>query len=338
MRFLTLFSLLFFTLLLAENKYYFTDEQSLKSHYFTKISPAFYKVKLQTFYTKENYKIAYKVFPVKKSKATVVISSGRTEGMVKYQELIYDFNQNGYSVYILDHRGQGYSQRLLEETQIGHIRDFENYVRDLKYFVDKVVPKERPRVLLAHSMGGTIASLYVEQYGRDFDALVLSSPMHQPAMLLDSLSPMICSIIQKHSKNFENYMIGMKSYDDTEHTFKNNRYTHSQVRYDIMRDAYEREPLTKIGGASVGWVAEACKWSKISVDNADKIKIPTLLLQAQKDKIVTSKAQREFCDNAGKYCQLEVIEGAAHEIFIEKDEQRNLALRKVVDFLAKTLH
>ncbi|MBN2815758.1 MAG: alpha/beta hydrolase [Campylobacterales bacterium] len=320
------------------NSYKLTSEAELKENYLTTISPYFYQHKIHYFYTKESLKIAYKIFEVKDAKASIVISSGRTEGMVKYQELIYDLNNNGYSVYILDHRGQGYSQRLLDDLQIGHVNDFFNYVRDLKYFVDKVVPQNQKKVLLAHSMGGAIASLYLESYPRDFDALVLSSPMHQPSLLGNTFSGALCRFIENRTNDLQEYMIGMHSYDETKHAFKNNNYTHSEVRYDIMRDAYEREPLTKIGGASAGWLVEACKWSKLSVQNASEIQIPVLLLQAQRDKIVTSGAQVKFCKNLGTACELKVIKEAYHELFIEQDIYREEALKAILEFLTKTLH
>ena len=39
----------------------------------------------------------------------VVISSGRTESLLKYDETVYDLHSAGYSVFIHDHRGQGLS-------------------------------------------------------------------------------------------------------------------------------------------------------------------------------------------------------------------------------------
>jgi len=318
----------------VNKNYYITSSKELKASYFPIISPYFYEHKLNFFKSHDNLNIAYKIFLVKNAKASIVISSGRTEGMVKYQELIYDLNKNGFNVYILDHRGQGYSSRLLSDPQIGHVNKFENHVRDMHYFVSNIVKKEKKRILLAHSMGGAIASLYVEEYPKDFTALVLSSPMHQPDIIASSLTNIACDIIEKIQKDIDRYILGEKSYDDKVHLFSTNVLTHSELRFEIGKIAYDIEPKTKIGGPSVRWVAEACRASKRSVLNAGKIKIPTLLLQAQNDKVVNAEPQNEFC-TANKFCVGYQIDEAYHELFIEKDTIRAKALSAVLDFISK---
>ena len=319
----------------VNKRYKITTEEELKREYDSVIFPYFHKHKLHYFITPDGLKIAYKVFKVSHAKGIIVISSGRTEGMVKYPELIYDLNRNGYSVYIADHRGQGYSQRLLEDAQKGYVDNFFHYVDDLKFFVDNYVPKGKKRILLAHSMGGAIASLYVERYPHDFNALVLSSPMHKPFMLTPNMSPYLCKRMLTKEDNLQSYMIGTEEHDILTTSFQENDLTHSKVRFEIMKDAYAKEPKTRIGGPTRKWVQEACRWSAISVKDAGEIKIPVLLLQAQNDTAVTPKAQEEFCKNVGKNCKGFLIEGAYHELFIEKDWMRQKALSAILDFVNK---
>ena len=316
-------------------KYKITSEKELKNSYFTKISPHFYTQKIQYFKSFDNLNIAYRIFEVHNAKANIVISSGRTEGMLKYQELIYDFNRNGYSVYILDHRGQGNSERLLADSQLGHVVDFENYVKDMKQFVSLHLPKDKKRILIGHSMGGAIASLYVEQHPNDFDGLVLSSPMHQPDIIFSSITDVACNLILLRKKNINRYAVGEKSYDEVSHQFKDNKLTHSKIRYEISKIAFDIEPDTKIGGPSVRWLREACSASAKSVEEASKITIPVLLLQAQNDVIVNKKPQNQFCKNVGDNCKAYQIDDAYHELFVEKDSVREKALTAVLDFISK---
>ena len=319
----------------VNKNYKITQEKELPTLFQANIHPFFLKHKLHYFHSFDKLKIAYKIFKVKHAKATIVISSGRTEGMVKYQELIYDLNQNNYNVYILDHRGQGYSQRLLEDTQVGHVEDFLDYVRDLRVFVKTVVKKHKKLILIGHSMGGAIASLYVETYRKDFDALVLSSPMHQPELISKKLTNRICQFIETRDKNKANYIIGEKSYDEGKLDFTDNLLTHSKIRYELSDFSYEKEPQTKLGGPSVHWVSEACKGSKMSVDLATNIEIPVLLMQAQDDAIVNLEPQNEFCKNSKKFCRGVSFDGAYHELFVEKDLIRNKVLSAMLDFISK---
>ena len=318
----------------VNKNYHITQEKDLIKKYKVTISPHFQKQKLQYFTSFDGLQIAYKIFKVQNPKATLLISSGRTEGMVKYKELIYDLNQNGYSVYILDHRGQGYSQRLLADPQIGHVEDFLDYVRDLRVFVKTIVKNHKKFILIGHSMGGAIASLYVETYRKDFDALVLSSPMHQPELISKNLTKRVCKFVEKREKN-NNYIIGEKPYDEGRVDFEENLLTHSKVRYELENLAYQMEPQVKIGGPSVHWIAEACKGSAMSVELARNIEIPVLLMQASADKIVNLQPQNEFCKNVGNQCRGIVIEKAYHELFVEKDLLRNKALSAMLDFISK---
>jgi len=316
----------------VNKKYKITQSTELEKIYTTKISPYFQSVKLHYFLGQEGIKIAYKIFKVPNAKANIVISSGRTEGMFKYQELIYDLNRNGYSVYIYDHRGQGFSGRMSDDTQLGQVYNFMYYVEDMKTFFNTLVDKDRKIFLLGHSMGGAIASLYVEKYIYDFDALVLSSPMNQPDLLSSRLTDMVCNLIKKREENIDRYVFGEVSYDEAKTVFEGNQLTHSEIRFDITAKGYENNPETKIGGPSVRWVSEACRWGHNSVLLAENIQIPVLLIQAAQDTIVNLEPQEKFCVTTLGFCRGIKIDGAYHELFVEKDELRNKAMSAMFDF------
>jgi lysophospholipase len=271
----------------------------------------------------------------------IVISSGRTESFIKYKELIYDLYLQGYSVFIADHRGQGLSDRILADEakrQIGHVRDFQDYVSDLKqFYTDFVRPiGHKKHVLLGHSMGGCIASLYLEKYDQDFDAAVLCSPMDELALgFLPRLAHDLIDVAARLGLG-EEYAPGERGYDEGE-TFSNKCLTHSEVRWDIIRREYGDNPAAKLGGPSVLWVKLAQEAGIAARKNAGDVKVPLLLLQAGSDRIVEPGGQLEFCQRLNqthpRFCRLEPIEGAFHEIFMESDLYRKPAFEFMLDFI-----
>lgn len=116
------------------------------------------------------YLIRYSKFGCGKGKlGSLVMAPGRTESSLKYIETAYDFIQKGYSpVYIIDHRGQGFSPRVLENKQKGFVTDFNFYIDDFEDFmnnhvlVDEDVDKKK-LFLFSNSMGGAISTLYLER-------------------------------------------------------------------------------------------------------------------------------------------------------------------------------
>ena len=114
------------------------------------------------------------------AKAAIVISHGFTECMPKYYEMIYYFAKAGYSVYMVEHRGHGFSDRSVSDMSMVTVNSFDDYVSDLDMFIREIVMKRegsRPLYLYGHSMGGAIAALYLEKHPEVFTKAVLSSPM-----------------------------------------------------------------------------------------------------------------------------------------------------------------
>jgi lysophospholipase len=295
--------------------------------------------------------IAYRQFlPRGAEKAAVVISSGRTENMLTYTELIGDLTMRGYSVYIHDHAGQGFSGRLLldaDDAQKSYVDDFSRYVDDLRTFVhDHVIPDiqrrgNKPLYLVAHSMGGGVASLYLEQEccRRDFTAAVLVTPMHAPKMPGWAVpGAKVMRFIHPSG-----YALGQGGYSTPLFTDIKSDLTHSGIRLQRIRDMYdaaakqaatrhERDP--RLGGPTHAWLSAASVAGETAVVNAHRIQVPVLILQASDDTAVDNAAQGKFCRSVpGKLCEGYVLDKAYHAVFNETDTFRVPALAKMFDFL-----
>lgn len=116
------------------------------------------------------------------AKAAVVFVHGFTEFSEKYHELCAYFLEMGYDAFLLDLRGHGLSERQVSDPHLAHVEHFSDYVEDLECYISQIVRPsigEMPLYLFAHSMGGSIASLWMAKYGGASRA-VLSSPMVCP--------------------------------------------------------------------------------------------------------------------------------------------------------------
>ena len=78
-------------------------------------------------------------------RGTVLFLNGRTEYMEKYAEVIGELGDRGFEVYSCDWRGQGLSDRMLADSQRGHVDDFEDYLVDLAQLVAIIQRRRAPR-------------------------------------------------------------------------------------------------------------------------------------------------------------------------------------------------
>ncbi len=90
-------------------------------------------------------------------------------------------------IYVLDHRGQGFSPRLLDDPGKAHVGDFADYVADLQAVAEAVLEDTKalgaaadsPLWYMSNSMGGAIGLGYFQAMGADnpFTAAALVGPM-----------------------------------------------------------------------------------------------------------------------------------------------------------------
>ncbi|HHQ4593273.1 TPA: alpha/beta fold hydrolase [Aeromonas veronii] len=292
------------------------------------------------FKGKDGVTIRYAALRQAKVDRAILIVNGRVESYLKYQELAWDLWRQGYSLYLIDHRGQGMSDRMLNDQQKGYVDQFDDYVVDLKQFHDQIIMADQPAklFLLAHSMGGAISARYLERWPDDIKAAVLSSPMlginlgGLPKWLAKGLASTIGTVGGWIGE--PPYGPGQGAYQD--HGFADNGLTHSQSRYQAFRQLYEQHPQIKLGGATAHWIYQGITGADAAIADAGAIKTPLLVLQAGNDSVVDNTAQDRFCTIAkcegGKPLH---IEGAWHELFIESDDKRQPALTAMVDFFAR---
>lgn len=334
-----------------------TDEATLATPAGAEAIERFWDGKGQgaTFSGRGGLQLAFREFlqpDLAAEKGAIVIASGRTESMLKYKELVADLYRGGWSVYIHDHRGQGLSEReraVARTPQRGHVERFSDYVDDLRRFIATFVPVGRHRnvYLLAHSMGGAIAARLLEGGGPEvqrLQAAALSSPMLEikgvGGLPADLVTCGIARDLVRQGKAAQYIALG-KDWQDL--PFKaGNPYTSSPVRFDRVAAQERAEPKVKLGSATHGWLDQACQGAQRARTQSARVTTPVLVVVAGADAIVHNAGAARFCRGLRKTgpapgCQGPdggpvVIDGAQHELFIERDELRNAALNRVLAF------
>jgi lysophospholipase len=272
----------------------------------------------------------------------IVISQGRNESVLKYKEMAYDFNQQGYDIFLIDHRGQGFSERFGGDQHRGYVVDFQDYVDDFNQYVLslELEKKYQQRYLLSHSMGGTISALYLQQYKNPFQASVFFSPML--SINMGGLPSFLAKIITYSSAEVCSWFSNKACYVPAgngylQKMFEGNHLTHSKNRFNSSQNGFEIAPETQLGDPTMRWVSTSLSAMKKAIDEAHKINIPILMIQSGADKVVTSDGQETFFKSV-TYCesnQFLTIEDSKHEILLERDEYRLPALNHTLQYLTE---
>ncbi len=267
--------------------------------------------------------IFYYSYVKEQARGCIVISHGFSEFAEKYNELVFYFLQAGYSVFVPEHRGHGSSWRKLKEPDKVYVKSFEQYVWDLRIFMNRIVkPYDKEAVLFAHSMGGAIGALYLEKYPKDFQKAVLSSPMIQmkvgnlPYKAAIAIAH-VCSALGLGSI----YAAGQHGF--TEQTCFEKSSSLSKERHQYAYEKRLQNRRYQTSGAVYAWVSAAGKAAAYvrDVKNIQKIRIPVLLFASGREHMVNTE---EICRFAGKLqsARLVWLLDAKHEPFHAGERER----------------
>ncbi len=265
--------------------------------------------------------------------AAVVFLCGHGESFYKYTELFDDLACTGASIYALDPRGQGSSQRLLPDREKGHVARWQHYVQDLRVFVREVVRPRCPAPLvgLGHSLGGAIIAAYLGQHPGDLAAAALSCPLlglrlgrvaraRRAGLALAGLVAGTAWVPGGGPFRVKR--------------FEENTETHSRVRHERKFRDFDERPDLRMGEPTIRWANEAERMARSIRAAAHRIAVPLLVFQADEDVYVDAKALADFCARVPG-CRHILLQGARHEILIEADPVRGRVVAELCAFIRR---
>lgn len=267
---------------------------------------------------------------------TVFVFPGRADYIEKYGGLANFCLSNNLNVIAIDWRGQGLSERLLDDKNIGHIEDFKNYQNDVEVIINeaKDAGLVKPWIIFAHSMGGLIG-LRTLHDNPVFEKAVFTSPMWgiQMPPILKSGASIIMSLISLIGK--------METYAPTtspETRILNEEYEFNKLTSDIrnfklLRQQLIQHPDLQIGGPSSAWVSAALDEIEFQIGKEPPI-TPALCFLGEKEEIIDNLAVREFCKNWDS-CDLISIPDAKHDLLMEKKMILHSLFEKLEKFIKK---
>jgi len=294
------------------------------------------------FTTRDKVRLRYAIWPKPTDgghRGTICLVQGRAECIEKYFETIADFRRRGFAVAIFDWRGQGGSDRLIDNKRLGYVDRFADYWTDLSSFHGEILLPDCPGpfYLVGHSMGG-LASLYVAAEDRMmFDRLFLSAPMlgldRQPfgmggtAMMCEALSFIGLGQVPVARR-------ADRTPDDD--GFARNPLTSDRRRYDRMLEIFAARPELSIGAPTIRWAAAAMGAMAGAERDAfpGSIRVPVLMLAAARDQVVSTPAIERLGlrMRTGRHV---VIAAARHELFMESDPIRGQVLAAFDAFITE---
>lgn len=283
------------------------------------------------FQTRDNKTLHYVNYLAPTPRGSVVILHGYTESAAKYRELAYYFVRAGLSVLTFDLRGHGDSVREGKKGAV-HVSRFQRYVDDLEDFLRTVKGDiATPLYLFAHSMGGAVAALYLEQHSDTFAKAILDAPMIAP--IHKGLSYRACRVLCGTAKLFgcgKRPISFLKRPRNGRSFDPSLRSAARAAHYRAFKDAH---PTYRVGPATYSWLYEALGVTKtlLRAGAPEGVAVPVLLYAAEHDRLVQSAPQKAFIARVqqGEYI---LVRGAEHEIFGAVDAVAHPFFESVLDF------
>lgn len=255
-----------------------------------------------------------------------------------HPHLIEFLNENGFDFYALELRKYGHS--LLPHQHPNYCRKMEEYFEELDLVIEKITRENnQPLVLLGHSTGGLLTSLYLNKgrYEDKVAALVLNSPF------LETNVPTLARKILKPVTGFLGSMVPFGKLDGMLAPI----YP-SSIHKDFKGEWFFDLKLKPIKGFPVYF-----KWSRAIMDAQDElksnsnIKQPVLLLHSsdsylpkkhedrvfKSDIVLNVEHMKEIGPKLGNNVTMVEIEHGMHDLFLSRKPVREHALKEMLVWL-----
>ena len=257
-------------------------------------------------------------------KGTVCVLQGRAEFIEKYAETIVELLERGFAVVAFDWRGQGFSQRDVENDRKGHVASFSLFAHDLEAVREDILARmPEPHFALGHSMGGAIALVAAREGRLPFERLVAVAPMVALCMVRRPRAATRLAYVLDALGLGRLFIPGGGETSIATKPFPGNRLTADPARYARNAVAASGVGAAAVGDPTIGWVAAAFRLMRLFEDPAFplSIRLPTLIVAAGADPVCATPAIERFAARL-KAGHAVVIPGSRHEVLMERDAIR----------------
>lgn len=236
--------------------------------------------------------------------AVILVVHGASEHSGRYQHFAEHFVRGGYAVAGFDNIGHGRS-----DGPRGYVRRFSDYVDTLDAFQQQVATDFPgvPQILLGHSMGGLISTMYLLTNQQRFAGCVLSGPAIKTEM-----EPPIWQLWLIRCFSLMLPKLGVLQLDAS-----------GVSRDPVEVERYVNDPLNYSGKLSARKVSELFKSMNYLQQNASVISLPILLLHGGADVMASPEGSRFLDEHVSSPDKtLHIYPGLYHEIFNEPEKEQ----------------
>jgi alpha-beta hydrolase superfamily lysophospholipase len=239
--------------------------------------------------------------PEGRPRAIVLLAHGYAEHAGRYAHVAKRLTDAGYAVYAVDHWGHGRS-----DGEGGYVPRFSAYLDGMAELLTLVEINhgDTPRLLLGHSMGGLIATLFLIERQQAFAAAAVSGPAILPAQSPSRFTVWISRFLSRFLPR-----LGVLSLD-----------ANGVSRDPAVVEAYKADPLVYGGkiGARLG--KEFMDAMAAAQAGAPTIRLPLLIQHGEADRLTAPAGSRYLFDHvASADKHLEIYPGLFHEIYNEPE-------------------
>lgn len=268
--------------------------------------------------TSDGVRIRVAFWPCDGARGTVLLMPGRTEYIEKYGATAREFATRGYATLVIDWRGQGLADRLIEDRRVGHVIKFADYQADVAAALDvaRAAGAPEPWHLLGHSMGGAIG-LRAAMNGLPVQTCAFTGPMWGIYMstLVKPFGwalPRVAEALGmgnrlSPSTTYESYVLA--------NPFEGNMLTTDPDTYATMHRQLTAKPELALGGPSLIWLREGLAECR-SLARLPSPDLPCVTFLGEFERIIDTASVAERMTRWPRG-ELDIVAGAEHEVMME---------------------
>lgn len=266
------------------------------------------------YVTRDGIDIFYQVWrPDGSPKGIVQLVHGLAEHAGRYMHVVNKLVPEGYIIYGDDHRGHGRSG-----GERGFVKSVDEFVHDQKEFTEVIRKKEAgniPLFLLGHSMGSIISIIYAAEYPGAFKGLILSGTGSAVGEGVNWFTILLARTMSKILPKFK----------------VKNELSDGVSRDPAVKEAYNNDPYV-LNEITARLGNEIFKGLKTIESRIQEIKMPILAQKGGKDPLII-KTEKLFENVTAEDSTLKIYKGLFHEVYNELEEDREVVLTDLCEWL-----